>query len=64
MSVDEFQRLVDVETLWTPVECSHDNWIQNLTCALIKAGVQDEILSKLQPICTIKVIIICLPFGE
>ncbi|CAC5396816.1 ATM [Mytilus coruscus] len=54
LSVEEFQRIVDMETLWTPPDCSHDNWIHNLTCTLINAGVQDEILSRLQPICMIK----------
>ncbi|XP_063405374.1 serine-protein kinase ATM-like [Mytilus trossulus] len=54
VSVEEFQRMVDMETMWTPPDCSHDNWIHNLTCTLINAGVQDEILSRLQPICMIK----------
>ncbi|CAG2219119.1 ATM [Mytilus edulis] len=54
LSVEEFQRIVDMETLWTPPDSSHDNWIHNLTCTLINAGVQDEVLSRLQPICMIK----------
>lgn len=47
-----------METLWTPPDSSHDNWIHNLTCTLINAGVQDEVLSRLQPICMIKVLIL------
>lgn len=54
--MEEFQQIVDVETLWTPDNSRHDDWINNITCILINAGVQDEILSQLQPICMIKVL--------
>ncbi|XP_052812043.1 serine-protein kinase ATM-like isoform X2 [Mya arenaria] len=50
-----FQSTVDMDDLWNPADCCHDNWIISLTTTLINSGaVRDEILQLLGPVCKIK----------
>ncbi|KAK3095904.1 hypothetical protein FSP39_020638 [Pinctada imbricata] len=53
---DLFTSLVDQSDLWMPAKCGHKEWIQNLTCTIITSGgLKDELLSLLEPVCTLKV---------
>nr|NP_001107666.1 ataxia telangiectasia mutated [Strongylocentrotus purpuratus]ABY60856.1 ataxia telangiectasia mutated [Strongylocentrotus purpuratus] len=55
-SDEAFMRHVGEESLWQPVRGSHEEWLKDLTLALIKSGgVRDEILRLLEPICLAKV---------
>lgn len=55
-SNEAFMRHVGEESLWQPVRGSHEDWLKDLTLALIKSGgVKDEILRLLEPICLAKV---------
>ncbi|XP_072019634.1 serine-protein kinase ATM-like [Amphiura filiformis] len=51
-----FKRIVGDSSLWQPIHGKHDDWVRNLTVALISCGaVRDEMMSVLQPICKVKV---------
>ncbi|XP_056417620.1 serine-protein kinase ATM [Hyla sarda] len=47
--------IVDDHSLWIPQNGSHEDWIKNLTCALLDSGgVRSEVLLLLKPMCEVK----------
>lgn len=59
MTVNEdiFRETVDMDSLWCPVEeCSHDKWVTNLVCTILKTFPQENcFISQLVPVCGAKV---------
>ncbi|XP_063807673.1 serine-protein kinase ATM isoform X2 [Pseudophryne corroboree] len=46
---------LDDHTLWIPQSSCHEEWIKNLTCAVLKSsGVRSEVLLLLKPLCEVK----------
>ncbi|XP_075055005.1 serine-protein kinase ATM [Mixophyes fleayi] len=46
---------VDDHTLWIPQSSTHEEWIKNLTCAVLSSGgVRSEVLLLLKPMCEVK----------
>ncbi|KAG9492023.1 hypothetical protein GDO78_000508 [Eleutherodactylus coqui] len=61
LEVEDLQRThgdfdsIDDNSLWTPQNSNHENWIKSLTCALLKSGgVRSEALLLLKPLCEVK----------
>jgi hypothetical protein len=54
---DIFKATVDMDNLWCPVEeCSHDKWVTNLVCTILKTFPQENcFMSQLVPLCSAKV---------
>lgn len=59
MTVNEdiFRETVDMVNLWCPMEkCSHDRWVTNLVCTILKTFPQENcFMSQLVPVCSTKV---------
>ena len=54
-SIENFCQHLDNEEIWISGH-THCEWIKRLTCSLIQSGaVTDDILSLLEPICSLKV---------
>ncbi|XP_071506799.1 serine-protein kinase ATM-like [Diadema antillarum] len=55
-SDEAFIHSICEESLWQPADGSHEQWLRNLTVALLRSGgVRDEILRLLEPVCVAKV---------
>ncbi|XP_071956069.1 serine-protein kinase ATM-like [Antedon mediterranea] len=52
----DFKDTLNYASLWQPESTSHEDWIRQLSCALIDSGaIQDEFLQLVKPVCKVKV---------